>query len=256
MQNYSEEIEYLQKKIDFFPYHLDEENNNNIDVFHDEIDGLPYVLLNNKRLYYKDEKREKIVAYIDGILREQSNDSPHKYTDSNFTVEEDSIIIDAGCAEGEFSLENIEKAKHIYLFESDADWNRILQKTFQPWNSKVTIVNKFVSDVDDKDNVTLSNYFRSIKNEKVFLKMDLEGYALRALKGSTELINRNDCKVACASYHYYNEANDILDFWKENNKDNYRVGTTKGVVFPWFFKDMKYPYFRKGIIRAEKKMYK
>ena len=43
------------------------------------------------------------------------------------------------------SLEIIEEAKHVYLFEQDEQWLEAIRATFEPWQAKVTIVQKYVS---------------------------------------------------------------------------------------------------------------
>ena len=51
-----------------------------------------------------------------------------------------------------------------------------MEVTFAPYKEKITIVRKYVSDVDDEDNITLDTFFRdegkSIDN--LFLKMNIE----------------------------------------------------------------------------------
>ena len=53
--------------------------------------------------------RKEVCAklYID-LLTESDIESPHNYTDSEFFLKEDSILLDIGSAEGIFVLSNIE----------------------------------------------------------------------------------------------------------------------------------------------------
>ena len=87
---------------------------------------------------------------------EQDHRSPHRYFDH---IEEfkDKVLLDVGAAEGILSLMAIEQVKHVYLFECSEDWIDALNKTFEPWKDKVTIIKKFVSDKDDENNVVKSS---------------------------------------------------------------------------------------------------
>ena len=80
-----------------------------------------------------------------------------------------------GCAEGYSSLEIIEEAKHVYLFEQDEQWLEAIRATFEPWQDKVTIVQKYVSDHNSSREQTLDDFFNNQTNEHLFLKMDIEG---------------------------------------------------------------------------------
>ena len=53
------------------------------------------------------------------------------------------VFVDVGCAEGYSSLEIIEEAKHVYLFEQNESWLEAIRATFEPWKDKVTIVQKY-----------------------------------------------------------------------------------------------------------------
>ena len=86
-------------------------------------------------------------------------------------------LLDIGAAEAVFTLDTIDYIDRAYLFECDEAWIEALEATFAPWNDKIMIVRKYVSDVDDDNNITLDTFFqdegRPIDN--LFLKMDIEG---------------------------------------------------------------------------------
>ena len=51
-----------------------------------------------------------------------------------------------------------------------------MEATFAPYKEKITIVRKYVSDVDEEDNITLDTFFRDEGKfiDNLFLKMDIE----------------------------------------------------------------------------------
>ena len=105
---------------------------------------------------------------------EQDRRSPHHYFNSVKEVT-GKVFVDVGCAEGYSSLEIIEEAKHVYLFEQDEQWLEAIRATFEPWQDKVTIVQKYVSDHNSSREQTLDDFFNNQTNEHLFLKMDIEG---------------------------------------------------------------------------------
>ena len=72
-------------------------------------------------------------------------------------------------------MEIIEEAKHVYLFEQDEQWLEAIRATFEPWQDKVTIVQKYVSDHNSSREQTLDDFFNNQTDEHLFLKMDIEG---------------------------------------------------------------------------------
>ena len=91
---------------------------------------------------------------------EQDRRSPHHYFNSVKEVT-GKVFVDVGCAEGYSSLEIIEEAKHVYLFEQDEQWLEAIRATFEPWQDKVTIVQKYVSDHNSSREQTLDDFFNN-----------------------------------------------------------------------------------------------
>lgn len=85
------------------------------------------------------------------------------------------------------SLEIVDKAKHVYLFEAEESWIGDLEKTFAPWKEKVTIVRKYVSDIDDDNNVRLDSFFNKSILKPTFIKIDVEGAEMNVLNGCASL---------------------------------------------------------------------
>jgi len=204
----SEEIQqvlnYLKTNpIAVFPYEFqDKYIAENIEVFDDLEKGLPYVLQDGKRLYFKKRWGKRKIRNLFNLLsKEQDIQSPHHYLTDQFRFEEGDILVDAGAAEGNFALSIVEKAAKIILFEADKEWIEPLNATFEPWKDKVVIVNKYISNVTNPTNTTLDEYFSS--GEPVtFLKIDVEGAESRLLEGSKRLLAANTkLKVAVCTYH-------------------------------------------------------
>lgn len=166
-----------------------------------------------------------------------------------FFVEKGDIVADIGASNGNFSISVIENAKHIYLFEADCVWNIPLQKTFEKYKDKITIINKYVSDVDDENSVALDTFF---KNKEVnFIKADIEGYEWQLLKGVKNILNtRNNIKCSVCTYHKPQDAQDFKNFFKESG---YKTYFTDGYMFCPINNTLQNTSFlRKGVIRAWK----
>ena len=114
---------------------------------------------------------------------EQDLRSPHHYLDSIEEVK-GKTFVDVGSAEGFTSLEVIEKASHIYLFEQDTLWIEALNATFEPWKDKVSIIPKYVSNNNSEQEITLDTFFK-IKIRNSFL-----------LKWILKELNGTPCKEA------------------------------------------------------------
>lgn len=92
-----------------------------VQVFWDNACNLFYVNYKGHKMYmsrkFKNEK--EVAAYYKSVLMEQDEDSPHKYLTKDFNVENSDVVVDVGVAEGNFSLDIIDRVKKIYLIETD-----------------------------------------------------------------------------------------------------------------------------------------
>src|SRR5205085_2663461 len=110
-----------------------------------------------KRLYFKRSwTKDDVRSSYNALLIEQDEQSPHRYLTKQFNLENGSVVVDIGTAEGNFALSVIEKVSLIYLFEADEQWAEALHATFDPWKDKVRIINKYVSDHESENSVSLS----------------------------------------------------------------------------------------------------
>lgn len=221
------------------------------EVYDDVESGYSYVLFQGKRMYFphefdyfkKDGKR-----YVVNVVEDaQYPDSPHLYINSEHTVKEGDIIVDAGAAEGNFTLSHIEKISKAYLFEPDSKWIEPLRLTFLPWSDKIVLITKLLGDVDNEEWVTLD----AVIDEKVnFVKMDIEGSETKAVLGGIDLLQRSEAKLSICAYHRRYD-NKQLCFLLEAL--GYRTSHTKGKQFFIHDEDIDLSLdFRYGVIYGEK----
>lgn len=209
--------------------------------------GLYYVERDGKKLYICRSKTFTGTQHTyNNLLIEQDPESPHRYLTDQFNVGENDVIVDIGCAEGSQMLDLVDKVKKIYMFECEEEWLEALQLTFAPWKDKVEIVRKYVSDIDDEQNITMDTFFKDKTDKPTFIKMDVEGAEMQVLHGMQTLLNRNT-KLAITTYHKKDDYENIT-----------RYITAKGLKYTTSEKYMLFlnqsdfvpPYFRRGLIRV------
>ncbi len=178
----------------------------------DSENGLPFVMHNGKRLYFKRGTVDTTVEFgYRQLLIEQDPRSAHRYVKS-YEELKGKTLLDMGTAEGNFTLDTIEYVDHAYLFECDEAWIEALEATFAPWRDKITIVRKYVSDVNDENNVSLDIYFQDKPSENLFLKMDIEGYERKALEGAAHLLTTSEqISGSICIYHLQDDESVITD---------------------------------------------
>ena len=247
----SEPIDFLKHNpLTYFPCNLSSKYcAENVQLFFDQGIGLNFALIDGKRLYFKRGWTEsECIQYCYCIQAEQDKNSPHRYLSEQFTVQTNDIVVDVGAAEGIFSLDVIEKAIRVYLFESDRGWIEALEATFVPWKEKVIIVDSFVSDKDDQTNITLDTFFQN-REHPAFLKVDVDGAEAKLLKGCMHLLAvHKPMKIALCTYH---KQEDESMFSKLLREEGFNISYSKGYML--FINDeLKPPYFRRGVLRAVK----
>ena len=253
----SKEIEsalnYLKNNaMAVFPYEFQNKYiANKVEVFKDREKGLRYVIHEGKRLYFKRRwGKQKIQNLFNLLSKEQDIRSPHRYLSEQFNFENGEVLVDVGVAEGNFALSVVEKASRLILFEADREWIEPLNATFEPWKDKVLIVNKFVSDITNSTHTTIDDFI-SPGETPIFLKIDVEGAESRLLKGSKRILSaQKPLKVAVCTYH---KQEDEKEFNALLNQFGFTSCCSEGYMLFFYDKKMKAPYFRRGLIRAEKK---
>lgn len=221
------------------------------EVFRDK-DNHPYVLFEEKRIYYPDEfhfiKKQNGKEYLFDIMFEQKKKSPHLYLKSEDDILSGSVVVDAGTCEGNFAIRFIDKVSKIYLIEPDPMWIECLERTFYSYKEKVIICKKALSRYDSSTTITLDSL---LKEQKIdFLKMDIEGSEIDALLGAKKTLLRNNVRCSICSYHKMNDEENIR-FILENL--GYLTEASSGYMFFWHDENIFDTLdLRKGIVYASK----
>lgn len=217
----------------------------------DEACGMYYTHHEGKRLYFAQSLKtvEEVKKYYKGVLMEQDVESPHRYTDEAFCVEQGDVIVDVGVAEGNFSLQVVDLASKLYLIETDEEWVKALRETFRPYGDKVVIIEKFATSLDEGRYSTLDSMIEEPVN---FIKMDIEGNEWDALLGAEKLIERSE-KLKCAVCAYHGDFDEILikDAFKK-----YEMETSVTPGYMWYSDTNRQTYVStrlcRGIVRGIK----
>lgn len=251
---FSQEIKYLQENgEDIFCYSdMHKQYYLEADIRKDTLSGLLYINYQGKKLFFKRSLSvEEVIKMVNELANEQYEHSPHRYLTERFHVEDDDIVFDIGCAEGNFSLEIIDRVKHIYLFECDAEWIEALKLTFADYRSKVTIVPKLVSNKDDRINVSIDTFLKEQGLDNInLIKMDVEGYERDVLMGARRSIRKGKIEsLLVCTYHRLDDEIWVKDFLRDYDTEySERYMLVAGRYEMW---DIKKPYFVHGLIRAK-----
>lgn len=196
-----------------------------IDVHIDMESSLPFVMHHGKRLYFGRDMIDNVPGIYTNLLIEQDERSAHRYVRS-YSELKGKTLLDVGAAEAIFTLDVIDFVDHAYLFECEDRWVKALNATFAPWKDKVTIVRKYVSDINDENNVTLDAYFADKQTDNLFIKMDIEGYERNALKGSKKLLEKaKNISGAVCIYHMHDDKDIIQNIlWNDALKTEIQAG--------------------------------
>ncbi len=224
----------------------------------DERNKMPYVIHNGKKLFFpSDWTLETTTVEYKKFIQDENilggnykAKAPHQYESKKYFIKEGDVLFDIGCAEGLFALHHIEKVSKVYLLEGSPVWHKALEATFAPYNDKITIIPKFVSNVSHDTTITLTELIGLEKNKSLFMKMDIEGYEISVLESGKEILNQNgNITFACCTYHKQDDANRIETFFKNIN---YNTEFSDGYMLFIYDNEFNYPFFRKGLIRASR----
>lgn len=251
---YKPEIDYMKKqsRLYVFPYPFHEKYKGLETKVYRDLDGMGYVLHCGKKLFFPKEWTEaKIKNYYNGLLAEQDPKSPHCYFTNSFHLMRGGMFVDAGCAEAMTSLEYVDVASELYLFEYDEKWFDALKKTFREYRDKVHIIRKFVSDRSEGDFIRLDDVLNEkiLDNRECLLKMDIEGNEASALRGAAKLLHYGKLKIACCLYHNKNDEAALSTILRQAG---FHIEISQGYMLQYFHEGLEYPYFRKVLARATK----
>ena len=219
--------------------------------------GLPYVVHKGKELYFPKNftTKEACDAYhwlidAEGLTGDGKREkSPHCYQTADFHVESGDVLLDIGCAEALFALDNIDMIKAAYVFECASRWRKPLQATFERYFPKTNIISKFVSDRSTRGTITLHDAMqtRLEGNEHFFVKMDIEGGERDVIRGNADFFRKNKVKLSCCVYHRQDD-DVVID--KMLRELGYSTSFSSGFMLTGM-NGIHFPYFRHGVIYAK-----
>lgn len=226
-----------------------------VSVFRDAANGgWMYIMHNGRRMYVKKSFRFKfqVQSWYNFLRIEQDPDSPHRYLLEGRLPPEGCVVADLGGAEGMFTLDVLDSAGKVYVFEGDPDWREALELTFAPYMDKVEIVSKYVGDRTEGNMVRLDDFFRD--REIDYIKADIEGWEERMLEGASEVLSTKVSRVLCCVYHRKDSEAHVSDFLK---KRGFSVSINKNHMIFIYSEQvtgepLQPPYFRHGVLYAQK----
>lgn len=245
-------VDYLKENpLDIFNYPFVKKYDEiEFDVEFDVNKGLYYTFYYGKKMFFsrKFKSEKEVKSYYKSVCVEQDFKSPHRYLTDIFTVPKDAVVIDAGVAEGNFALSVIEYVKRIYLFEPDEEWAEALRYTFEPYENKVVLINKSISNYINGKTTTIDSEI----GEKIdFIKMDIEGEEYYALEGAEKTIEKSP-NMQCVICTYHQEfAYEIINKFLLGH--GFNTQPSKGYMwYPCETFGERAPILRRGLIRAQK----
>lgn len=199
--------------------------------------------LNVLKGYLADDKSKEVLEGLINIRNSQMTNEWYKFYSGKqyfckdiFQFTEKEVFVDGGAYTGDTAIEFAElmsnKYKKIYSFEPD-------KKVFEEYTVKQNLenyipINKGLWDTEDvayfemgqdgsskiseKNNLTkveLDSIDRVIREEVTFIKMDIEGAEMKALKGASEHIKKYKPKLAICLYHKPEDIIEIPFYIKE-----------------------------------------
>ena len=218
-----------------------------------ESEGYPFVLHRNRRLFFRaGTEKWKVERWYRAFIEEEGitgsgilEKHPHNYQSADHVVEQGDVLLDIGCSEALFTLDNIDKVSAACVFEADEAWRIPLERTFAG-EKKVSIVMKFVGDRTEGNCVKVTDVVAGNPDATYFVKMDIEGGERIVLESLREFFKTHKVKLSCCTYHRQDDAEVIERMLREMG---FSVEYSEGYMLV-LMNGMQYPYFRKGVIYA------
>jgi FkbM family methyltransferase len=216
------------------------------------------IKVNKSKIYWPENESFKDLPWLYHEIFTPFKRNPSSYNHPEMRISEKDWIIDAGSAEGYFALFCMEMAKentNLVIIEPLAIMQNSLTKTFEEYPSmKIKILKTAIGDMDgdlefgaDSNHLcdskvisselnkfssgSIGNYERvSVKkidticvNERLIgkglIKMDIEGFEMKALEGSIETLRKSKPALAIAVYHEYDNAKKCAEIIKKANPE-------------------------------------
>ncbi len=214
-----------------------------VEVLYDEKLEMSYVMHRNKKMYFpRSMNAENIRIYYRSNLLEQDIRSAHCYFTDMSIYPIGGVYVDLGAAEGNFSLDLLDRASHIYLFEGDEKWVEALEATFSPYKEKVTIIPKYVTDKESENTTSLKGYFKSIERIDV-IKMDIEGAEVEVINNNIDFFDSHtETNLIVCTYHLENDEADIKRILNNYSfkEQGWIMGTNRNVLHPYVRRVLMY----------------
>lgn len=159
-----------------------------------------------------------------------------QYFENFLNLQEGEVFVDCGGFDGGTSdefIKNYPQFKKIYFFEPDEENFKQAKKKLNN-NPKIEFIQKCISAKDEflhfnscgdvsaicqygESNIKATSLDDFIKNSVSFIKMDLEGWELKALEGAKEHIKNDSPKLAISAYHRADDFYTIFEYIKSIN---------------------------------------
>ncbi len=233
--------------IHIFPYDfIFKYNPLNIKVFHE--DGLPYVYFDSKKLFFrKGMSNYQVMNAMNNLLIEQDQSSAHCYFNFIPSDSKKNCIVDIGAAEGIFALKLIDQVDECILVETEQSWLTALEHTFRPYADKVTICNKFVSDVNDDHHISMDNL---IQDKRVdIVKIDVDGNEYKLFQGfEGELKRKSVGQILLCVYH---DVDDYETYTSLLHSYGYNLSKNESKMIFYYGENWRAPYLTYGVVNAK-----
>ncbi len=186
-----------------------------------------YGIFNDKKMYLakRFDTEQKARAYFNSVTMEQDLRSPHCYFNEKSNDFYKGKVVDIGAAEGIFGLKIIDKIDYLYMVEADEEWIYALNYTYKDYKNKVTIINKFISDIENLNETSIDSLF--VNEDINAIKMDIEGNEQKALNGAKRVLRENKPFLSVCVYHHKDDNNIIKSFLTDFG---YKCSNSNGVV--------------------------
>lgn len=190
--------------LTMYPYSWFDKLQDEIKEVYEE-DGYKYIFYKGKKCFYpKEYSTDDVLNSANFFIKEQQLMSPHCYIPNDEWKICGGIVVDCGSAEANFTLDVIDDVDKIYVVEGDSMWWEPLEKTFKDYNGKVKIIKKYLDSYRHEGYDTIDGFV--VEDKINFIKMDIEGYELKALYGAREHIKKSDdLKLSVCTYHNHED---------------------------------------------------
>jgi len=223
--------------------------------------GLLSITINHAKIYWPEVISHKDLSWLYHEVFTPFKRNPSSYDHPEMCIEEKDWIIDAGSAEGFFALFCVERAKEntkILVLEPLSIMQNSLRNTFEQYPSlRISIIGAAIGDNDgvvafeadpdhlcdskiyerniDNGDLRSATFLRNVPIKKLdticaqenrvgqgLIKMDIEGFEMKALAGARETLKKLKPALAIAVYHEYDNANKCAELIINANSE-YRI---------------------------------